>query len=114
MPRFPGCEDMYGSNQEKYDCAVKKMLAYVYGNLQYPEQAKSNGVEGTVAVEFIVRKDGSLTDINVVRSLGYGCDEEGRRLIESMNHMDEKWNPGTQRGTAVIVQFTLPIKFKLQ
>lgn len=113
MPRFPGCEDMYSEPKEKYACAQKKLLEYVYKRVYYPEQAKANGIEGTSVVRFSVQKDGSITDIVIVKSLGYGIDEVSMAVVESMNHMEEKWAPGIQLGKSVVVQFTLPIGYKL-
>ena len=114
MPRFPGCEDESGNNQEKYQCAQKKLLEFVYKNVKYPAIARENGIQGRVVVQFVVEKDGSITDANVVRDIGAGCGEESLRVVELMNSMPEKWTPGRQRGQPVRVQFTLPISFKLQ
>ena len=114
MPRFPGCDDEGGNNAEKYACAQKKLLEYVYKNVKYPAIARENGIQGGVVVQFIVEKDGSITDIRIARDIGAGCGEESLRVVESMNNMPQKWTPGKQRGKSVRVQFTLPIKFKLQ
>ena len=114
MPRFPGCEDIGGSNQEKYDCAQKEMLNYIYKNVKYPAIARENGIQGRVVVQFVVEKDGTITDARVVRDIGAGCGEEALRVVNSMNSMPQKWTPGKQRGKAVRVQFTLPVSFKLQ
>jgi protein TonB len=65
-------------------------------------------------VQFVVEKDGKITDANVVRDIGAGCGEEALRVVNSMNSMGEKWTPGKQRGKSVRVQFTLPVSFKLQ
>jgi len=114
MPRFPGCDDSGGSNEEKYACAQKKLLQYVYKNVKYPAIARENGIQGGVVVQFVVEKDGSITDIRIARDIGAGCGEESLRVVESMNNMPQRWTPGKQRGKSVRVQFTLPIKFKLQ
>lgn len=113
MPRFPGCEDIDGNNEEKMDCSQKLMLEYIYRNLQYPEEAKAAGVEGRVVVQFIIERNGELTDVKIARDIGYGCGEEAVRVVNLMNSMDEKWIPGMQRGKPVRVQFTLPVQFKL-
>lgn len=113
MPRFPGCENLSGSNKEKKVCADKKMLEYIYSKLHYPQMARSNGIEGTVVVQFVVNKEGSVSDINVVRKLGAGCDEAAAKVISDMNKLPERWTPGKQRGRKVKVMYTLPIKFKL-
>jgi len=114
MPRFPGCDDAGGSNEEKYACAQKKLLEYVYKNVKYPAIARENGIQGGVVVQFVVEKDGSISDIRIARDIGAGCGEEALRVVQSMNNMPQKWTPGKQRGKSVRVQFTLPIKFKLQ
>ena len=114
MPRFPGCEDEAGGNTEKYACAQKKLLEYIYKNIKYPAIARENGIQGRVVVQFVVEKDGKITDANVVRDIGAGCGEEALRVVNSMNSMPERWTPGKQRGKAVRVQFTLPVSFKLQ
>jgi len=112
-PRFPGCEDLSGTHKEKKACADKKMLEYIYSRLDYPQIAQSNGIEGTVVIQFVVTKEGVVSDINAVRKVGAGCDEAATRIIENMNNLPERWTPGKQRGKNVSVRYTLPIKFKL-
>lgn len=85
------------------------MGAYISSNLHYPENARANGIDGRVLVQFVVNEDGSVTDAQVVRGIGGGCDEEALRMVNSM----PKWKPGKQNGMAVKVLFTLPIKFVL-
>ena len=113
MPRFPGCEGS-GSEAEKQACARDKLLQYIYKNLKYPAIARENGVEGQVVVQFVVEKDGSITDVNVVRDIGAGCGDAASKVVNSMNNMPTKWTPGKQRGRNVRVQFTLPVRFKLE
>jgi protein TonB len=113
MPRFPGCEDL-GSEEEKKQCAQKKLLEYIYANIKYPPIARENGVEGMVVVKFVVDKDGSISDPQVVRDIGAGCGDEALRVVKSMNKENIKWIPGKQRGRPVRVQFNLPVKFQLQ
>jgi TonB family protein len=78
-------------------------------NIHYPEVAMKNKIQGKVFVTFVVRADGSVTDAKVLRGIGSGCDEEALRVIKMM----PKWNPGTEKGVPVNVQFNLPIKFTL-
>ena len=78
-------------------------------NLRYPHEASEASVEGTVYVTFIVERDGSLSDIRILRGLGYGLDDEVLRVIRLM----PRWTPGKQRGKPVRVQFNLPVKFIL-
>ncbi len=79
-------------------------------NIQYPEEAKKNKVTGTVYATFVVRADGSVADIKILRGIGHGCDEELVRVIKLM----PKWIPGEQKGQKVDVQFNLPVKFMLE
>jgi len=83
---------------------------YLRKHLKYPNQAQRMGVEGTVYVSFVVNTDGSIQDVGILRGIGAGCDEEAMRVIQ----MAPKWNPGKQRGKAVRVKMSLPIRFKLQ
>jgi protein TonB len=114
MPRFPGCEDMGGTKQEKKACADKKMLEFIYKNIKYPAIARENGVDGTVVIQFVVEKDGSITDAKIVRDIGATCGAEALRVVNLMNQEGYQWIPGKQRGRPVKVQFNLPVKFKLE
>jgi TonB family protein len=82
---------------------------YIGKNLRYPKIAKRMGVEGKVFVQFVIEKDGSITNPIIFKGIGAGCDEEALRLIRE----SPKWNPGTQRGNPVRQRYTLPIIFKL-
>jgi len=95
MPKYPGGEDA--------------MIQYMINNIKYPEEAKKNGVMGTVYVQYIVETDGSVTHASILRGVGAGCDEEALRVVKGM----PKWIPGKQNGETVRVQFVLPIKFAL-
>lgn len=79
-------------------------------NLKYPELASQNNIEGRVIVQFVVEKDGSITDIKVARGVDKELDKEAVRVVRKM----PKWQPGKNNGIAVRSQFTLPIVFKLQ
>jgi protein TonB len=114
MPRFPGCENSGGSNEEKAKCAEGELLQYIYKNLKYPAIARENGVEGTCVIQFVVDKDGSVQNVKLARDIGAGCGEAAKKVVENMNNMSEKWTPGKQRGRAVKVYYTLPIRFKLE
>ncbi len=83
---------------------------FLQKNLRYPPIARENNIQGRVIVNFVVEKDGSLTDVKVVRGIGGGCDEEAVRVIKS----SPKWNPGVQNGRNVRVNYTIPIFFQLQ
>ena len=88
---------------------IRAFYEFVGENLNYPSRALRMGLEGRVFVEFVVEKDGSLSDIKVVKGIGGGCDDEAIRVISQA----PKWNPGKQRGNAVRVRMVLPIMFKL-
>lgn len=88
---------------------TKTLHAFLEKNLNYPAIARKNDIEGRVYLQFVVEKDGSLSDIKVVRGLGGGCDEEAVRVIKSF----PKWNPGMQSGKVVRQQYTMPIAFTL-
>ena len=77
--------------------------------MEYPAQARRMGVEGKVFVQFVVDKDGSLTDVKAVKGIGAGCDEEAVEIVKSA----PKWKPGKQRGKAVRVRMIIPITFRL-
>lgn len=96
MPEFPG--------------GPAKMLEYIQKNVKYPMMARESDIQGRVFVNFVVEPDGSISNVNVMRGIGGGCDEEAVRVVNSM----PKWKPGKQRGSAVRVSFTVPIIFKLQ
>jgi len=113
MPRFPGCEDMVGTNEERKQCADQKLYQFLYKHIQYPTLARENNIQGNVVIAFVVNKDGSIVDAQVLREPGAGCGEEALRVINLINDMNIKWTPGKQRGKPVRVQFILPIKFAL-
>ena len=110
MPLFTtaGCD---GSLAEKKACSDKKMLEFIYKNIQYPEQAREKGLEGMVVMKFIVNKDGNLIHPGIIKSLGDVMDKEVLRVFSKMQ--EHRWIPGKQRGKKVAVEFFLPIKFKL-
>ncbi|MEM8907730.1 MAG: TonB family protein [Bacteroidota bacterium] len=112
MPRFPGCEELE-TEEEKKICAEKQLLAFFYQSLVYPEAAKAEKVEGTVVVNFVVEKDGQVSNGKVLKDIGKGCGEETLRVVELMNTMENRWTPGKRKGEPVRVEFNLPIRFKL-
>ena len=97
MPEFPGGQ--------------AALFKYLSENVKYPVIAQENGIQGRVICQFVVNKDGSIVDVEVVRSGGdASLDKEAVRVIKSM----PKWKPGKQRGKAVRVKYTVPVNFKLQ
>jgi protein TonB len=86
------------------------LYSYLGNNIKYPVMAKESGIQGKVYVTFVVERDGSITDVKVLRGIGGGCDEEAVRVVASM----PRWKPGKQRGKPVRVQYNLPVRFTLQ
>ncbi|MDR0437606.1 MAG: M56 family metallopeptidase [Bacteroidales bacterium] len=84
-------------------------MKFLADNIRFPAEARKKGIQGTVHTSFVVEKDGSLSNVRIIRGIGGGCDEEVIRVIESM----PKWIPGQQRGKNVRVQFNLPVRFLL-
>jgi periplasmic protein TonB len=95
MPEFPGG-----------DLELRKHIAQ---NIQYPEIAKENGIQGRVFVQFVVNQKGEVEQVKVVRGVDPSLDKEAIRVINSL----PKWKPGSQRGKPVKVSFTVPINFQL-
>lgn len=95
MPQFPGGQIA--------------MLQYLMKNIKYPEQAMKEGIQGRVAVRFIVEKDGSISDVKPVLSVHPLLNKEAVRVVKSM----PKWSPGKHNGKPVRVRFNLPVMFKL-
>ncbi len=93
----------------EFEGGMNGMMSFLQKNIKYPEEAIKNGTQGRVVVQFVVNKDGSITDANVVKSVSPELDAEALRVVKSM----PKWTPGEQRGEKVRVQFTLPVQFKL-
>ena len=87
--------------------ALKKWLSK---NLKYPMIAQENGIQGTVMVQFVVWKDGTIKDVQLVRGVDASLDKEATRLVKAM----PKWKPGKQRGKTVSARFTLPVTFRLR
>jgi len=94
-PQFPGGDDA--------------RIEFINKNITYPEQAKKDGIQGTVYITFVVQPDGSITHAKVLRGVGGGLDETALEVVRKM----PKWEPGKIKGEPVPVQFNMPIKFKL-
>jgi periplasmic protein TonB len=96
MPVFPGGESAMGD--------------YIGKHLKYPNKARRNNIQGKVIIRFIVQSDGTVSDVMVLRDIGYGCGQAALDVVRTM----PRWEPGTQNNKAVSVQFTLPIQFSLK
>jgi protein TonB len=89
---------------------INAFYEYVKSKMKYPAQARRMGIEGRVFVEFVIERDGRLTDVKALKGIGAGCDEEAVRIVQS----SPPWNPGKQRGKPVRQRYVIPIFFKLQ
>jgi protein TonB len=114
MPRFPGCENEPLSDQERKQCAQKKLLEFVYENIRYPETAKSKNISGMVVVKFVVDHEGKVQNPEIVRDIGGGCGKEALRVVELMQDKSIRWVSGKHQGQNVSVQFNLPVKFQFE
>jgi protein TonB len=96
MPSFPG--------------GPGALMSFLSSNIKYPVVAEENGIQGRVIVAFVVERDGSITDVRVVKSVDQSLDKEAVRVVKSM----PRWIPGKQNGSAVRVKYTVPVTFRLQ
>lgn len=108
MPLFAGCEAME-EGKAQYDCTQKKVVEFVTSKLKYPEEARKAKVEGRVIVQYTIAKDGSVENAQVVKGIGYGCDEAALAVVNAM----PKWTPAMKDGEPVALQMTLPFTFSL-
>lgn len=112
MPLFPGCEEAAMGYSELRKCSEKRLREFLHYNLKYPAQAVRNKTEGTVLIQFIVERDGRVSNIKIIQDIGDGCGQEARRVVEMMNNMTRRWTPGMQNGQLPVrVQYTLPVVF---
>ena len=95
MPEFPG--------------GAAGMMKFIAENVKYPEEAYSKGIEGRVLVQFIIEKDGSVTNVKVIKKVNDAIDAEAVRVVKAM----PKWKPGKQNGREVRVKYTIPVSFRL-
>ncbi len=94
-PEFPGGENA--------------LVEFIARNVKYPPEARENRIEGKVYVSFIIEKDGSITNLKILKGVGGGCDDEAKRVVSLLPN----FIPGKQNGRVVRVQFFVPINFKL-
>ena len=95
--------------QPEYPGGMAKLGEYLSQNLKYPQAAMKANAEGTVFVNFILTKEGDITDVKILKGIGFGADEEAIRVMNQM----PRWNPARQDGKAVNVRYNLPIRFEL-
>lgn len=87
-----------------------ELLKYLAKSIKYPVIAQENGIQGRVICAFVVNRDGSIVDAEVLRGVDPSLDKEALRVINAM----PKWKPGKQRGKPVRVKYTVPVTFRLQ
>ncbi len=109
VPIFPGCENAK-TNEEKRSCFQQQILKYVSKEFKFPEMARQMGIQGRVYINFVIEKDGSISNVQVLRGVDPLLDDEAVRVVNSL----PKMTPAKQRGKSVRMQFTLPINAKLQ
>lgn len=101
LPKFVGCKS----------CDISDLFQYLYLNIKYPEEAVSQNIEGTVVVEFVVRQDGYVSNIKILKDVKGNCGNEVLRVIESMNDNGASWVAGKMEQKTVDVRMILPVKF---
>ena len=95
--------------QPEFQGGYEAMMNFIRKNMRYPASARRMGVDGTVYVQFVVGKDGAITEVKTIRGISADCDKEAERVVKMMPN----WKPGRQNGKPVFVRFVLPIRFKL-
>jgi TonB family protein len=96
IPEFPGGD--------------KARMAYLQSNIAYPAEARNQNISGTVYIGFVVEKDGTISNVKILRGIGNGCDEEAVKAVNNM----PVWKPGMKEGKPVRTHFNMPIKFTLE
>ena len=96
--------------QPEFPGGMSELMKFLAKSIKYPVIAQENGIQGRVVCSFVVNRDGSIVDIQVMRGVDPSLDKEAVRVISTM----PKWKPGEQRGKPVRVRFILPVQFRLQ
>jgi protein TonB len=96
LPEFPG--------------GMAEMYKFINSNIKYPSAAQRGNISGRVFVKFVVEKDGSISSIEIMKGIGFGCDEEAARVIKSM----PRWSPAKQNGKSVRVYYNMPVFYRLE
>lgn len=109
VPIFPGCEDAK-DNDERKMCFQQEILKFVGRNFEFPEMARQMGIQGRVYVNFVIERNGGVSNVEVIRGVDPLLDDEAVRVVKKL----PKFTPAKQRGKAVRMSFTLPINAKLQ
>ena len=110
MPLLLSCDSLDIPYYEKMRCSEKEVSIYVSKNFQYPLDARNANVQGLVVVKYVINTDGSVGEMEIIKSVHPALDEEALRLLKAM----PAWSPGYQKGKAVRVSYHFPVKFKIQ
>ncbi|MEM9887144.1 MAG: energy transducer TonB [Bacteroidota bacterium] len=114
MPRFPMCEALDTTIAAKQACSQQALLAVIYQNVQYPMQARIDGIEGSVVVSFVVEPDSTVSNATILRDIGGGCGMAVLSVVNAFNDAGIRWIPAQKAGTDVRAKMTVPIKFRLE
>jgi protein TonB len=110
--KTPDLEDVENvekiDEQPEYPGGYEAMMRFIAKNMKYPKAAVKQKISGTVYVQFVVDRDGSVTDVRTLKGVSDECDREAERVISRM----PKWKPGKLNGENVAVRFVVPLKFK--
>ncbi|AEV33920.1 Gram-negative bacterial tonB protein [Owenweeksia hongkongensis DSM 17368] len=111
FPIYAGCENSTNSKEETRKCFQQKILTHVSSNFQFPDEARTQGIQGRIYVNFVIEKDGSIGNIDLIRNVHPLLDFESIRVVSEIPDVDK---PAMQKGEPVRMSFTLPINTKLQ
>ncbi len=110
MPYFAGCSELKKDSDKKRNCSNNNLISYIVNTLQYPQEARDNGIEGKVIVSFVVNEKGLVEQQQVIRDIGSGCAKAALAVFDEM----PRWIPAQHAGEKVKVKMTLPITFSLK
>jgi protein TonB len=108
-PVYPGCEKL-ATEEEKFNCFNQSIMKHISKNFKFPEMARQMGIQGKVYVNFVIEKDGSISNVTIARGVDKLLDDEAIRTVKTL----PKFQPAKQRGKSVRMQYTVPINAKLQ
>jgi TonB family protein len=94
----------------EFEGGMTALMRYLGEHIQYPQEARAKKIEGKAAIQFIVEKDGSISQVEILKDVAGGCGAEAARVVASM----PRWKPGLLEGRPVRVRYTLPVRFRLE
>jgi len=114
MPMVSNCAAWDTTLQMQRRCSQDVLLKFIYANVNYPDSARMQGIEGTVVISFVVNPDSLISDAKIVRDIGGGCGDAALQVVNALNPLGLKWAPGKQNGVPVKVSMNIPVKFKIK